>query len=325
MRWVVPAVRSEATVAVAHPVAPPEDLAGELGRRSHAVYAQAPQMADERAKIPFVGDFQHGDVVRLSGGGDDRRELAVPNEHIGHQQPRHAAVAVLERMDPDELVMEPPCLDLGGQIALGVAPVEIQQPIQLGADLLGRAVLVDVAVLPARVVGTDLVVAPAQRDLDPSPGEAFDPDGGRLMPGQELVERLEGVMAERTLSGRQVEDGLQRLVLVLEQTAQRVIREVAGHAVRATDPFESFGDELLGDAPPQVVEILDLAGLDGERALPLAEPDVHEGSVGALVLELLPRRLPLLDELAIGGQAPGLGLRGQITDRPPDGADRFRS
>ena len=221
--------------------------------------------------------------------------------------------------------MHPRRLHFRRQIALRVRTVELEERIHLGVHLLRRAILVDEAVVAARVVRPDLVVALPQRNLDPLTGETVNARRRLLMPRQDRVKPLDRRVAQRGSAFGHVEDDLERLFLVFEEPAKRVVVEFSRDAVGAAHSLETLGDEMFRHAAAEEVEILDLSGLDGEGALPLPEPDVHEFTADLPIFQVPPDFAPFLDHLPISPHAPSLGGSRQIGDPAPASAVGFRA
>ena len=209
--------------------------------------------------------------------------------------------------------------------AIGVRAMELQERVHLRIHLLRRAVLVDETVVPPGVVRPLLVGPLPQRDLDPLPGDTVDAHRRVLVPGHDGVEGPDRRVAERCPALRQVEDGFESLFLVLEQPPQRPVLQLPGDAVRSPNALETLRDQLFGDAPAEEIEALDLPGLDGEVAIPLAEPDVHEGAIYLPILEFPPGLPPLRDGLPVRRNPPTLRFRGQVGDPTPARAVGLRA
>ena len=81
------------------------------------------------------------------------RKLAGLGIGISHQQTEYPAIAVMERVHPHEIAMQPSCLHFRHQVRLQATLVESQGPLRFGVDLLGRAALVNETVLTAGSFG----------------------------------------------------------------------------------------------------------------------------------------------------------------------------
>ena len=83
--------------------------------------------------------------------------------------------------------------------------------------------------------------------------------------------------------------------------------------------LQALGHELFGDAPPQGVEVLDLAVLDGERATALLQPVVEEAPGPVAACQCVPDLLPLLFHLPQVGRAPQVRPVGHSLEGRPLG------
>src|SRR3984885_8434446 len=99
----------------------------------------------------------------------DERRILILLENEKGQRARHASVAVRERMNFDEAMMQPrrfdDRMDLGLRLEVGV---QREQAIHFGLHLLRRRALGNGAVLQAYVVGLGLPFAVNERAPIPS-------------------------------------------------------------------------------------------------------------------------------------------------------------
>ena len=104
------------------------------------------------------------------------------DEVAGDEGSRHAAVAVLKGADSHEPVMEPGGHQQGvvGVRLARVFAVPRQEVVQLGVDMLGRAVLVDDAVGPGGVVRHGLEGAGVEGGVEPVTELVHGPVGGSV-------------------------------------------------------------------------------------------------------------------------------------------------
>ena len=158
---VVHAVPGHAPVGVMQSVPPREGVFRDADGRFQGDRGAQSQEVDERSQIVPVRGLQRADVRVAMLVRHHRRDLLVPQIGVGEQKTRHAPVAVLKRVDPDEAVVQPGGLDLGRQVQPAMALVHRQEPIHFGTHLLGRAVFVHHAVGTPRVVRPDLVASSA--------------------------------------------------------------------------------------------------------------------------------------------------------------------
>lgn len=132
--------------------------------------------------MPRSAASQRRDVVALALAVDGQRKPAGAQQDQAGQHPGDATVAVLERMDLYEAVMQERCLHLWRHIGELMGRVQLEQPVHLARDLLGRAVDVHRSVISRRVVGQALPLAVQERHLDPPP-ERGDGVARRLVTG----------------------------------------------------------------------------------------------------------------------------------------------
>ncbi len=213
--------------------------------------------------------------------------------------------------------MQPRGLRIGRIVpSSGDAFVEFEEAIHLGVDVLGRAVLMDDAIRPHRVV-RPLLPAPLrlERDLDPVALEVDACDGG-LMAGDELVPALHVVRGQRAAPRHVLEHHVVGCFLVREQPANDpVVDPLEG--MRAHRRREPFGHELLRHAPAQGVESLDLSGLKRERAHSLPQPAFQEPLRRRVSLQRGAARGPLLGKRGITRCRPSVRVRGHPFQRAP--------
>ena len=202
----------------------PQDLAGAHDGASRLGGALQREVLRQilHAPDPLVAGLHHVQVRRLLRRGDDRRELVVAGELVGHQQPAGAPVPVLEGVDLHVAVVQPCGAHLRRQRLRLELLVHLEEPVHFRTHLLGRAVFVDEPVLAARVVGPELVLPAQQIDLHPPP-LSVDPRRARLVPGEQVVHLLQAGMSEGPLAAHQRKGHLQCGLLVRQQPLQGLV------------------------------------------------------------------------------------------------------
>ena len=139
-----------------------QDILGDVQGLDEPVALQASEVLDERLQVTAVRGFERVDVLRPLPIPDHQGEPAGFDEHQRTQRPGDSPVAILERVNLREPVMQPSCLDLRRHVVVPV--MQGDQPVHFRVHLLRRAVLVDGAIRPQGVVGQPLVCAPDERD-----------------------------------------------------------------------------------------------------------------------------------------------------------------
>ena len=271
----------------------------------------------ERTQVSLVRGLQGVEVAVSGVGVDHRRRPVAASVEIGDERSRHSPVAVLKRMNLHEAVVQPCGFDFSRRSLVHVGFVHRQQPVHFGAHLLGWTVLVQVARQGDRVVGADLVLPLEQRNFDASAGRGRA-RGGVLGAGDAGVPLADQPVRERPSAGHGVEDHVEASPLVLQVRTEFLGRQ-RGLFPPHHDGFEAAYDELLRQAPGQVVQALDAARLDGPGSGVLFKEAVESAPGGAGARGGRTRRLPLLVELAHGVARQSVRLLLVVQDGLPGG------
>ena len=220
-------------------------------------------------------------------------------------------------------MVKPSRFQLRGKVKVAVAVVEFEEPVHLGLHLLRRAVFMDMAIPPTGIVWSNLPFAPSQWDLHPV-AERVNSGCRRLVTREQGVPFLDRRTGQRAFVLDVGEQHLESCLLVQEQALQRSVVDVGGR-MRTAHTLETFGDQRFSYAPPQKVEPLNLAGLDGEGTVLLPDPDIHGAPVDRRILKPPAHIGPSARRLPRALMHKTVQGRIKISDPSPDGADRLRS
>ena len=180
-----------------------------------------------------------------------------------------------------------------------------QQVVEFRVDVFGRAILVDDAVGPGRIVGHGLEGAGVQRGVEPLSELVHGPVGG-LVGDDNLVELPDGGAVDGVAAAYFDVDGAEGTHVVLRDGRQ-VVGVLAGAGEWNCGGYEALFDEGSGLGVVQPVGAFNDAGLDGPAA-------VQRRQAG--VLDVRPLAEPLLAQVVIRREV-AVRLRHQRRDGSP--------
>ena len=257
---------------------------------------QKHKQLDQRKDVSVIGKFQGSKVLVPVEAIDDQRCVAVFLNDEEDQGPRKAPVAISERMNLDESMVEPSGQNDRMMALRFVPPVEGDEVVDFTLHVLGRRVLEQGAIRSLDMVGVGLPLAVLERCVN-GPAKSVDSRVGELSSCQCRMEFSDETGGKLATGSHEVQDHLKTFALGLKSRTRPVIK-MAGRTLDNISS-EALGDEGQRKTPINVVESLEDAGLDCEATkTTLANPSL----IGSA--EIIKVSLPFSPKRAECGKRP---------------------
>ena len=239
-----------------------QNVTGDGQRLDELVLLEAGEQLDQFAKIAAIGQLKGIEIPGTPVVPYHQWKPPSLGEHQGGKCSRDSAVAVLERVDLRETMMQPRRLDLWWDAH--VTFMELDQSIHFGRHVLRRTVFVNRAVGSEWIVGPPLVVASNQlNSTDPALSiGGFRP---RLVARHEGMHLLDVARGQRPLTLHESENALYGGVVILDHGGNRL--RMLAISVRDERRIYAPLDQQLRNSAVERVQALDQTSLDGPLAV----------------------------------------------------------
>ncbi len=272
---------------------------------AHNAFLALEEEPHERPEITALRAPNRGQVARVAVASiDEEGKEPRADEIDARERARDAPITIFEGVNLVKGMMNPRRADLGQRAR--ELMIDVNEPIHLGRDLLGRAIFVLRPVGQSHGVRPRLEGAAGERHLHPLP-ELIDGVGGLLMRAQERVKLFDPTHREIAAPPHDIHHHLERFPVILKDTNDLVCRPVR-LTMRDERGDKALGYEHQRDAFGHVEDAFEHARLDAPpprhllpkwppravlaQALPLALPKPFERAhLDELELIRIPRGL----------------------------------